>query len=91
MVEGLEYHEIRPLAEKLKAKEMKKGFRASLSIVVAMELIQHLEEADPYNEICFKALILQYYHCAYPSADGKRLEVEFNPPINILLAQTFFE
>jgi hypothetical protein len=74
--------EIPLYAEKIKQSEDKINSLSALSIVVAMELIQHLHKDDPFREECFKALCLQSLHTSRYDFSKKSITSSFYPPIN---------
>lgn len=88
---GLALTDIPAYAEKLKKEEDRINSSSSLSIVVAMELIQHLNKADPYQEECYKALCLQTLHTRRFDFRKKSITGSFYPPMNVILAQYFFK
>lgn len=91
LVEGLDFPEVYRLAKTLKSAEDKAGHTTALSIVVSMELIQHLLDGDAAKERCYKALCLQWYHTRRLDFKRTNLTGSFYPPMNIILAQIFFD
>jgi hypothetical protein len=70
-------------------QERKLGHSSAVSTVVLMELIQHLEDGDPFQDECYKALYLAYIHTR-TFKDGHATG-SYIPPMNIILAQAFFD
>ncbi|MBZ9731191.1 hypothetical protein LB467_15965 [Salegentibacter sp. JZCK2] len=83
-------HEVQPLAEKIQNQELKLGVTSGFPIVVAMELIQHLEKTDPEREECFKALCLLFDHSKKYNAKKNTFHGAFFPPLNVILPKYFF-
>lgn len=91
IVRGLALDEVPAYAEKLKDAEDKIKSSSALSIVVAMELIQHLQKDDPFRDECYKALCLQILHTRRYDFSKKSITGSFYPPMNVILAQYFFK
>jgi hypothetical protein len=78
-----------PLANEMKIAEQKRNAHSLMSVVVTMELLNHMDESDPDFDKCFKALALQNFHTQ--KAVGKPGNaIDFIPPLNTLLTQHFF-
>lgn len=90
LVHDLSMGEVIALAEKLKAHEEAVGHTSAISIVVLMELIKHLTEEDPAREDCYKAICMAFYHASKINAKEHTREGFYYPPLNIILAQIFF-
>jgi len=87
----LKLAEIPIYAKKLKQAEDKTKSSSALSIVVAMELIQHLQKGDPFRDECYKALCLQTLHTRRYNFSKRSITGSFYPPMNVILAQYFFK
>ncbi|MGW1453772.1 hypothetical protein ACWBC2_02155 [Salegentibacter agarivorans] len=82
--------DIKSLAEKIRNQELKLGVTSGFPIVVAMELIHHLEKTDPEREECFKALCLLFDHSKNYNASKNTFHGAFFPPLNVILPKYFF-
>src|SRR5689334_12830749 len=81
---------INAFASRLKLGERRKESQAALSIVVAMELIQHLVDGDPFQQVYYDALRLQLNHTNYYNFKTRRFVGNYYPPMNVILAQHYF-
>lgn len=90
LVRGLNMEQVRALALTLKEAENATGHTSTSSTVVTMELIKHLEETDPFRDECFLALCLQFLHTSNVDPKNQRRTGNFLPPMNIILANFFF-
>ena len=91
LVRTLSLDEIPNYVEELKIKEDARDIKAGFSIVVAMELIKHLEKEDPMAEECFKALCLLVFHTQRYNQETNSFSGKFYPPLNVVLTKHFFE
>lgn len=82
--------DVNRLVAELKLGQQRHKATSALSIVVAMELMQHLLKGDPDQEVCYHALRLQFSHTTYYDIDEGRASFNYYPPMNILLAQHYF-
>jgi hypothetical protein len=83
LVRELSITDVKKLAEAINAKEIESDIKSGVSIVVAMELISHLQQNDLNFNECYKALCLLYHH-------SKKNTGTFYPPIDIVLTSYFF-
>ncbi len=90
LVKDITLADVWKLSEDIKSKEDAINSSSAISIVVAMELIQHLENGDPFKEECFKALCLQYLHTTRNNPEKKTMDGSYYPPMNVILARYFF-
>jgi hypothetical protein len=90
IADTLTLEEIPSYIKDLKLKEDAKDIKSGFSIVVAMELIQHLEEGDNHFEDCYKALCLLVYHTQRINPDTLMPHGDFYPPLNVILTKHFF-
>jgi hypothetical protein len=90
LVHELPLNEVKALAEKIQKRESDLGLKSGFPIVVAMELIKHLEETDPELEECFKALCLSFDHSKKYNAEKDTFHGAFFPPLNVILPKYFF-
>lgn len=89
LARNLNPSQINDYADKLIQAENSLGCSRALSIVVSMELIQHLHSNDAAKNECFKALCLQSHHVGLnKSVNG--FGVDYYPPLNIILTKYFF-
>jgi len=91
LVYNLSISEIPNIVNKLIEWENKTQSYSGLSIVVSMELIQHLTTNDPAKENCFKALCLQMLHTKKKNYSNQVIEVKFYPPLNEIIVDFNFE
>jgi len=91
LVRGLNIAEVEKLAEVISEKETQEGIKSGLSIVVAMELISHLQNDDPHFDECFKALCLLYHHSKKINIQEQEYTGTFYPPLNVVLTKYFFD
>jgi hypothetical protein len=73
LVRDISLNDIESLVNKIQKSEIDLGVTSGLPIVVAMELIKHLDETDPHCEECFKALCLAFDHSKKYNADHQVL------------------
>lgn len=90
LVRGLSLEDIKSLAEKIQKGETDLVATSGFPIVVAMELIKHLEETDPHCEECFKALCLMFDHSKKYDEEKNTYHGAFFPPLNVILPKFFF-
>lgn len=90
LVRGLSIDEVKNLAVTISKKETEKGNKSGLSIVVAMELISHLQPNDIHFDECFKALCLLYHHSKKIDIQENKYKGTFYPPLNVVLTKYFF-
>ena len=83
-------NDVPTLAEKLQNQQINIGVESGFPIVVAMELIQHLEITDPEREECFKALCILFSHCSKINSTKNTFYGSFFPPLNVILPKYFF-
>jgi len=86
----LDLMQVPAFAEKLINAEKAINSKSVLSIVVSMELIQHLLEGDLSKEECYKALCLQYFHTSSVNYRERKRQGNLYPPMNIILTKFFF-
>ncbi len=91
LARGLTLANVPAYAEKLKQAEDNTKSSSALSIVVAMELIQHLQKDNPFRDECYKALCLQTLHTRRYDFSKRSITGSFYPPMNVILAQYFFK
>lgn len=90
LVRDISLKDIESLANKIQKAEKDLGVTSGLPIVVAMELIKHLDETDPHCEECFKALCLVFDHSKKYDPVTKSFRGSFFPPLNVILPKYFF-
>ncbi|MCF6132856.1 hypothetical protein [Flavobacterium wongokense] len=83
-------NEVNSLAKKIQKEESNLGVTSGFPIVVAMELIKHLEQTDPEREECFRALCLLFDHSKKYDAQMDMFHGAFFPPLNVILPKYFF-
>lgn len=91
LVRGINVSEVHMLAEKIRRAENDQNISAGIPIVVAMELISHLDPNDPHCEECFKALCLLFDHTKNFDAERNSFHGTFFPPLNVILPKYFFD
>jgi Fe2+ transport system protein B len=90
LVRGLSITEVKKLAEDINAKEIESDIKSGVSIIVAMELINHLREGDLNFDECYKALCLLYHHSKKKNIEKEKHTGTFYPPLDIVLTSYFF-
>lgn len=90
LVRNLSFAEIKSLAEKIQNAEKVLNVTSGFPIVVAMELIKHLDQTDPHCEECFKALCLLFDHSKKYNPEEDTFHGAFFPPLNVILPKFFF-
>ena len=90
LVHELSMGEVISLAERLNRQEETSGYNSAVSIVVLMELIQHLLVNDPARVDCYKALCMAFHHTSKIDIQKKMRSGFYYPPLNIILSQFFF-
>ncbi|SFO25402.1 hypothetical protein SAMN05421741_13011 [Paenimyroides ummariense] len=90
LVRDISLKDIKYLANKIQKAENDLGVTSGLPIVVAMELIKHLDETDPHCEECFKALCLVFDHSKKYNKEKNSYHGTFFPPLNVILPKFFF-
>ena len=90
LVRGLSISEVKKLAEEISAKEIESDIKSGVSIVVAMELINHLQTDDLNCDECYKALCLLYHHSKKINLEKQKYSGTFYPPIDVVLTSYFF-
>lgn len=90
LVRGLNIDQVKNLAALISEKENAKEIKSGLSIVVAMELISHLNPNDKAVEECFMALCLLFHHTKKVDTLENKCTGKFYPPLNVVLTKFFF-
>lgn len=91
LVRNISLNDISSLTKKIKKAEQELCVTSGLPIVVAMELIKHLDKADPNCEECFKSLCLVFDHSKKYDAEKQSFYGDFFPPLNVILPKFFFD
>jgi hypothetical protein len=90
LVRDLNIAEVKTLAEDISAKEIELCIKSGVSIVVAMELINHLRTTDLHCDECYKALCLLYHHSRKKNIEKQKYSGTFYPPIDVVLTSYLF-
>jgi len=90
LVRGLSLTDVKKLAEEIDAKEIESDIKSGVSIVVAMELISHLQQDDLNFDECYKALCLLYHHSKKKNIQRQKYTGTFYPPLDVVLTSYFF-
>jgi len=90
LVRGLSITDVKKLAEDINAKEIESNIKSGVSIVVAIELISHLQQNDLNFDECYKALCLLYHHSKKKNIQKQKYTGTFYPPIDVVLTSYFF-
>ena len=91
LVRGIDISEVQSLADTIRKAEEKQNITTGIPIVVAMELIRHLDSNDPHCEECFKALCLLFDHSKNFDVERNTYHGTFFPPLNVILPKYFFD
>ncbi|HLD53857.1 MAG TPA: hypothetical protein VJA82_11170 [Sediminibacterium sp.] len=89
LAEGLDFSQLIPKATELGNEAAKKNAVSHFNVLTSMELLRHMDEADPAYTRCLKALILQAHLTVNIGRDGRQT-IDFIPPLNPLLTQHYF-
>ena len=91
LVREVDISDIQTLAERIRKAESEQDITTGIPIVVAMELIRHLDPTDPNCQECFKALCLLFDHTKNFDAQRNTFHGTFFPPLNVILPKYFFD
>ena len=89
LTEDKSLSEVIALVEQVKRNEKQKNYKGKFSIIVAMELIKHLVDEDPYKADCYKALCLLFHHTTYKVTDAPSPKIDYCPPYDVVLPSFF--